>query len=100
MSSLLDLKVKIADATVLSLRDYALKVAPVIRSRVYIYDSSSYFANATPITIESYRLVTLNNKYAMLSPSLQKLVPDVTTFVQLLPPYRLSQDSIGVYVTP
>lgn len=100
MSALIDLKIKIADATILSLRDYALQVAPILRSRIYIFDASSHFTSATPITVNSFRLLLLNNKYAMLSPSLQKLIPNSSTFCSLLPPYRIACDSIGVYVTP
>lgn len=80
----------------------AHKVASQINMRVYLYDPHCFF-NTPPFDIVLYdniRTVRKGGKTALLSTAAQEVVTDSITYRSLIPPFKISEDSFGVYINP
>jgi hypothetical protein len=97
-----EIRIKLADATLQTQIDLASKVASTINTRVYLYDSSSFFSTPPFDTVlyDNVRTIRKNGKTALLSIAAQKIVPTADTYRSLVPPFRIGSDSTGVYVNP
>jgi hypothetical protein len=96
------IKIKLADATLQTQIELASRVAQTINSRVYLFDSTSFFSTPPFDTVlyDNVRTVRKQGKTALLSIAAQKIVPSADVYRNLVPPFRIGSDAIGVYVNP
>lgn len=97
-----DLKIRLADACLLTQRDLAQKVASTINTRVYMYCPSSYFSTPPFDTVlyDNVRTVRKDGRTALLSAAAQSVCASNCEYRSLLPPTKISEDTIGVYINP
>lgn len=95
-----DLKIRLADATLATQRDLALKVSSIINTRVYIFDPACYFTTPPFETVlyDDIRTVRKENRTALLSSAAQSVIPSAELYRQLVDPHNISSDSFGVYI--
>lgn len=96
------IKIRIADQCLATQISLASKVASTINTRVYIYDPTCYFSTPPYDTVlyDNVRTIRKEGHTALLSTAAQSVVTSNTEYRSLIPPTRISEDSIGVYIKP
>lgn len=82
--------------------EMAGNLANTLGHRIYIFCPTNFFSTPPFDTViyNSIRTVLKNGKTALLSSSAQAVVKTNADFRKLIPPTRISEDAVGVYINP